>query len=178
MVGVGAFRGASLCRRIKRKQWGVNGWLRARTKRGAGSMRRVGIQILSGKMSPLSVGYIGGRQRESERERERVGTTEKLPVTGEHPGQDSEIHHHGLLALHLDCSISFHGDGKGHWSIWSRSRQTGIYGTVPENRGWVFRTNFTHGRVEALEARGRGHAPGAVCRAGGALARKHTRSRG
>lgn len=56
MDGVGAHWGASLCKRIKRKQRGVNGWLRTRTKRGAGTVRRARIQILSGKMFPLSVG--------------------------------------------------------------------------------------------------------------------------
>lgn len=57
---VGAPQGASLCTRIKRKPRGSNEWLRARTKRGAGSARRAGIQILSSEMTPLSAGYIAG----------------------------------------------------------------------------------------------------------------------
>lgn len=153
MVGLGALRGASLCRRIKRRQWGANGWLRAGTKRGAGSVRRARIQILSGKMSPLSVGYIAGGGREL--------AQQKLSISG----QDLDTHH-GLRALPLDCSIP---PLKWLWSIWSRS---GISVTVA-NR-W---SSFTHGRAEAVEARGRGgDAPGAVRGAGGALDGKRTAS--
>lgn len=72
MDGVGALRGASLCTRIKRKQRGVNGWLKARTKRGAGSARRVRIQILSAEMSPLSAGYIAGRSNPPDGQFEEV----------------------------------------------------------------------------------------------------------
>lgn len=75
MDGVGALWGASLCKRIKRKQRGGNGWLRAWTKRGAGTVRRVRIQILSGKMLPLSVG-IYSRQTGVW----RVGTKENSSV--------------------------------------------------------------------------------------------------
>lgn len=79
MDGVGALRGASLCTRIKRKRWGANGWLRARTKRGAGTVRRVRIQILSGKMSPLSVGYIAGRPNSSWHNREAASPLSEEP---------------------------------------------------------------------------------------------------
>lgn len=80
MDEVGALRGASLCTRIQRKRWGANGWLKARTKRGAGSARRVRIQILSGKMFPLSVRYIAGRAQQPEAEFWRLGTTEERTV--------------------------------------------------------------------------------------------------
>lgn len=76
MDGVGALRGASLCRRINRKRWGANGWLKVRTKRGAGTVRRARIQILSGKMFPLSEGYIAGRANSPDAEL----ATQELPV--------------------------------------------------------------------------------------------------
>lgn len=110
MDGVGALWGASLCRRIKRKQLGANRWLRARTKRGAGTLRRAMIQILSGKMSPLSVGYIAGRPNTPSVELAQRKSC--LLLLSEDPKARIFKYHNGLLVLHLDCSISSHGDEK------------------------------------------------------------------
>lgn len=153
---VGAPQGASLCTRIKRKPRGSNEWLRARTKRGAGSARRAGIQILRGEMTPLSAGYIAGG---SNRPSWEFGVlAPEKSSDREDPGFDT---HHGLTTLHSDCSDP--PPNMSRWNILPRRAEPGSVYTSGSTRG----ANFT-----------RGHAAGAVRGAGGALAGEHHASSG